>query len=183
MPDPRPLVRRRTVLGAPLAGLAATALLAGCDSGEDIAPPGADGSGSATPEPSEAAPEQTPDEALVDEVLAALTTALAVLAQARKAPAVRQHAVPLLKAHRRHVLVLEGDLENDVEDESPPGPLPGPAALRAVRRSETTLHSTLVDAAGRAESGALARLLASMSASVTQHLALLPANPPAQAVP
>jgi Ca2+:H+ antiporter len=36
------------------------------------------------------------------------------------------------------------------------------------------LQAGLVDAAGRAESGALAKLLASMSASVTQHLATLP---------
>ena len=41
------------------------------------------------------------------------------------------------------------------------------------RRSEEA-PGGLVDAAGRAESGALARLLASMSASVTQHLATLP---------
>ena len=46
--------------------------------------------------------------------------------------------------------------------------------LRRVRRSERGLQAALVDAADRAESGALARLLASMSASVTQHLALLP---------
>ena len=48
------------------------------------------------------------------------------------------------------------------------------AALKAVHRSEKELHAALVDAATRAESGALAKLLASMSASITQFLATLP---------
>jgi hypothetical protein len=77
----------------------------------------------------------------------------------------------VMKAHRRHVRVLGGR----VADPRPPGPPPDPAgALRTARRRAQHLHATLVDAAGRAESGALARLLASMSASVTQHLTLLP---------
>ena len=179
MPD-APLVRRRTVLGV---GVAGVTVLTGCDSGEDIEPPGADGSASSTaavesttgstPE-SPSAPEQTPDEAIVDEVLTALGAALAVLVQARKATVVRQSVTGLLRAHRAHVRALEGDLDNP----APPGPSPDPAAmLRLVRQSERGLHTTLVDAAGRAESGALARLLASMSASVSQHLALLPTEP------
>ena len=78
-----------------------------------------------------------------------------------------------MKAHRRHVEVLEGELDG----EAPPGPSPDPAAaLRGASASERELQASLVDAAGRAESGALARLLASMSASVTQHLAVLPAE-------
>jgi len=145
-------------------------LAAGCDPGEDLAPPDADPSGSSgTPSPE--APQQTPDQALVDEVLGQLTVALGVLAQARKAPGLRPALTPLLKAHRRHVQVLEGDPTGEV----PSGPSPDPAAsLRAVRRSERGLHTSLVDAAGRAESGSLARLLASMSASVIQHLTLIP---------
>ena len=164
MPD-RPLVRRRTVV----TGLAATVLLAGCDTGDDISPPESSGSSPATAETTEAS-EQTPDQALVDGVLAELTTALAVVAQARKTPQLKRALIPLTKAHRQHVRVLEGELTN----ESPPGPSPDPAvSLRLVRQSERRLHVTLVDAAERAESGALARLLASMSASVTQHLSVL----------
>ena len=49
-------------------------------------------------------------------------------------------------------------------------------ALRQVRRGEKQLQAALVDAAGRAESGALAELLASISASVTQFLATLPSE-------
>jgi len=167
----RPLLRRRTAVAGALGGLAATAL-AGCDNGDDLAPPKAS-SPASTPPPSSQAPEQTPDEALVDEVLEGLTAALAVLAQARKAPLLRQPLASLTKAHREHVQVLEGELL----EQAPPGPSPDPAAmLRLVRRGERDLQAALVDAAGRAESGALARLLASMSASVTQHLALLPSE-------
>ena len=169
----RPLVRRRTAVTSALGGLAVTAL-AGCDNGDDLAPPEA---GPSTPTatssamPSSQAPDLTPDEVLVDDVLEQLTAALAVLAQARKAPALRAPLTSLVRAHRQHVEVLEGEPASP----APPGPSPDPEAmLRLVRRGERDLQAGLVDAAGRAESGALARLLASMSASVTQHLALLP---------
>ena len=163
----RPLVHRRTAL----AGLAATVLVAGCDNGDEIAPPSATGSPSSTTAgPSPSAAEQTPDEALVDATVEQLRAAFGLLVVARTLPPLRPVVVPLIRAHRRHVEVLEGDLQGGA---SPV--LTDPAqALRAVRRSERALHATLVDAAGRAQSGALAALLASMSASVTQHLALLP---------
>ena len=57
---------------------------------------------------------------------------------------------------------------------------PGPtfadpaAALRAVQRREQRLEKRLVDWSVAARSGALARLLAAMSAGVAQHLAVLP---------
>ena len=163
----RPLVRRRTALAGLLGGLAAPLLVSGCDA-DDLRPPeDEEPTPSATTEPG--APSA--DETLVDEVLTALTAALAVLAQARTAPAIQEPVKLLLRAHRQHVEVLEGQLVH----QAPPGQSPDPAVeLLLVRRSERDLHATLVDAAGRAESGALARLLASMSASVTQHLAVLP---------
>jgi hypothetical protein len=165
VPD-RLRVRRRTVV----TGVAATLLMAGCDNGDEIAPPDASGSPSETSS-SAAAPERTPDEVLVEDVLAELTTVLAGLAQAWKAPPLRKAVGILIKAHRQHLRVLGGR----VTDPSPPGPPPDPAAALALaRRRERHLHATLVDAAGRAESGALAKLLASMSASVTQYLAVLP---------
>jgi hypothetical protein len=108
---------------------------------------------------------------LVDEVLGRLTAALEVLSQARRAPKLRKPLGPLLQAHRRHVEVLEGELVG----QEPAGAAPDPdVMLRLVRQSERDLQAELVAAAGRAESGALARLLASMSASVTQHLTLVP---------
>jgi hypothetical protein len=165
-----PVLGRRTAVCAPLAGLAANLVAAGCDNGDEIEPPRGGGGTSATAEPSEEA-ARTPDEELVDEVLAGLTGALAVLSRSRRAPQLRTTVSPIIGAHRRHVQVLEGELA----EPGPPGPVRDPAAsLRLVRRSERALHATLVEAAGRAESGALARLLASMSASVSQHLTLLP---------
>jgi hypothetical protein len=166
VPD-RPLVRRRTAV----LGLAATVLATGCDHGDDIgaSPPSERPS---TPAPSSSAPAPTPDEELVDTTVEQLTAAYGVLVTARKLKPLRQPLAPLAKAHRRHVEVLEGELEGWTAPV-----LADPAtALQAVHRSERQLHAALVAAAGRAESGALAKLLASMSASVTQFLATLPTD-------
>jgi hypothetical protein len=177
LPD-RPLVRRRTALTGALGGIAATVLAAGCDTGDDLGQ--SDPTGSPSPSSSVAdEPEQTPDEALVDDVLARLGSAVAVLRAARRFKQLRPTVAPLLHAHRSHVEVLEGDLQ----DEAPASrPADLSAAAEAVRSSETDLQASIVDAAARAESGALARLLASMSASTTQHLATLP-PPPGSGVP
>jgi len=181
-----PVLGRRAALCAPLAGLDATVLATGCETGDDIAPSTSStsstssGSPSTSPTTADATASATasatedqrsPDQVLVDDVLAGLTAALGVLGQARKSREIRAEVTPLIKAHRRHVEVLEGELTREPQ----PGPAPAAAvALRLVRRQERDLHATLVDAAGRAESGALARLLASMSASITQHLSVLP---------
>jgi hypothetical protein len=153
--------------------MAATVLAAGCDTGDDLGEQ--DPSESRSPSPSAAQePEQTPDEALVDEVLAGLGAAVAVLQAARRFKQLRPNVAPLLHAHRSHAEVLEGELGDE-----PPAPRAADpsAATEAVRSSETQLQASLVDAAGRAESGALGKLLASMSASTTQHLATLPPPP------
>jgi hypothetical protein len=94
-----------------------------------------------------------------------------VVRAARRFRQLRPALAPLLHAHRTHVEALEGELAGDSPATRPADAL---AAVEAVRVSETQLQATLVDASGRAESGALAKLLASMSASVTQHLAALP---------
>jgi hypothetical protein len=165
VPD-RPLVRRRTAV----LGLAATVVATGCDHGDDIGGP-APSSGPSSTGASPSEPAQTPDEALVNDVTAQLVTALSVATDAWKAPQLRRSLAPLVKAHRKHIRVLDGELP----PEAPPGPPPVVAtALRRVRRSEKQLQAALVVAAERAESGALARLLASMSASVTQFTATLP---------
>ncbi len=166
MPD-RPLVRRRTAVGGALGGLALTMIAAGCDPGEDLAPPEDD----ATPTPSGAPDQPTPDEALVDEVSGDLVAALGVLGDARKFRSLRKPLAPLARAHRAHLEVLEGEVNTATGSETHAN---ASLALLAVHASERALQVSLVDAATRAESGALARLLASMSASVTQHLAVLP---------
>jgi len=170
VPD-RPLVRRRTAV----LGLAATVLATGCDHGDDIGapPPSERPSGSESSSTAAApTPDETPDETLVDTTIEQLTTAFAVVVTARRFKPLRQPLAPLAKAHRRHVEVLEGD----VEGWTAPALSDPATALQAVHRSERQLQAALVDAAGRAESGALAKLLASMSASVTQFLATLPAE-------
>jgi hypothetical protein len=155
----RPLVRRRTAVAGALGGAAVAVLATACDNGDDLVPPESGPSGS-TAATSTSAPEQTADELLVDEVLGQLSAAL-----------LRQALGPILRAHRRHIEALEGELPGETAAATPPD---AAAALGAVRGSERQLQASLVDAAGRAESGALARLLASMSASVTQHFSLLP---------
>ena len=172
MPD-RPLVRRRTAV----LGLAATALLAGCDHGDDIGTTSGSASGSSSPSSgpatSSSSAPRTPDEAVVDEVLSKLVSATTVVSAARKAPRLHRPLDALLKAHRAHIEALDGQPPG----QRTPGPPPvAAAALHQVRQSETALQAALADAAARAESGALARLLASMSASVTQYLAALPAQ-------
>jgi hypothetical protein len=164
VPCPAPVPRRAALLG-----LGVAVLLAGCDHGDDIGAPASDGPTTATTA-SSTAPAPTPDEALVEATLERLTTAFGVLVTARTFTALRPTVSPLIRAHRRHVEVLEGEVGGWVAPD-----LADPAAaLHAVRRSEQRLRAALADAAGRAESGALARLLASMSASTSQHLASLP---------
>jgi hypothetical protein len=172
VPPDRLLVRRRAALTGALGGIAATVLAAGCDTGADLGESDATTSPSTSPSVAQE-PEQTPDEALVDDVLEQLGAAVGVLAAARRFIRLRPNVAPLLRAHRAHAEVLEGELDGVA-----PAPRPASlaAATEAIRVSETQLQSSLVDAAGRAESGALAKLLASMSASTTQHLALLPAE-------
>jgi hypothetical protein len=173
----RPLVRRRTALTGALGGIAATVLAAGCDTGDDVGENRA--TGSASPSPSVAQePEQTPDEALVGDVLGQIGAAVAVLQAARRFKQLRPTVAPVLHAHRSHAEVLEGELD----DEAPVSrPADLSAAIEAIRSSETELQVSLADAAGRAESGALAKLFASMSASTSQHLATFPPPPDAGA--
>jgi hypothetical protein len=170
VPPDLPLVRRRTALTGTLGGMAAAVFATGCDTGDDL------GENDATRSPSASAsvaqePEQTPDEALVDDVLSRLGAAVAVLQAARRFQQLRPNLAPVLHAHRAHVDVLEGDVAGQAPASRPAD---AAAALEAIRMSESQLQAALVDAAGRAESGALAKLLASMSASTTQHLATLP---------
>lgn len=165
-----PRLRRRAVLGGAVALTAAA-----CDPGEDIGtPPGASGSAAPTPASPSPTAAPSPDQALVEETGARLHDAVAVLVAARRFPTLRAPVTATLRAHRRHVAVLEVD---DDQDRLDARPVDAATALREVRRSERALHADLVEAAGRAESGALARLLAVVAASTSQHLAALPSGP------
>lgn len=168
MPD-RPLLSRRTSLTLPgllVLGAAGTA----CDV-DDLRPPeDSSPAPSASSSASSASPSAAPggDATVVDEVVAALDAVLAQLLAARGVPAQRAAVVPLLRAHRRHLEALDATTSAQ--------PSATPVTLAQVRAQELALRDSLVASAGRVQSGALARLLASMAASVDQHLAVLPAG-------
>lgn len=158
MPAGRRLLSRRTTLTAG-AGAAGLALVTGCD---DDREPGT------TPTPA-----TDPDGDLVDSVLAALADAAALVARAgARFPKLEDRMTDLRALHDAHIEALEGTPpttaahRGDLTDAD--------AALTAVRGQERRLRSLLVESAVSARSGALARLLASMSAAVTQHLTTLP---------
>ncbi|KQW53478.1 hypothetical protein ASC77_04130 [Nocardioides sp. Root1257] len=93
-----------------------------------------------------------PDSTLVDEVVARITATAEISAR-----------VPdLVALHTAHLGALDA-----------PPPVAATAPPARLLRSERQLQRFLVDAALRAESGPLARLLASMSAAVSQQLAVL----------
>ncbi|QWF24033.1 hypothetical protein KM427_10270 [Nocardioides sp. LMS-CY] len=116
---------------------------------------GVSGCGQDAPAPLRPAAAGDPDEALVDEAVARIT-----------ATAAKSGRVPQLTAmHAAHLAALEAE-----------APVAAAASRRQLRRAERDLQEFLEDAAVRAESGPLARLLASMSASVSQHLAALPSE-------
>jgi hypothetical protein len=123
--------------------LAAAGLVAvtGCDDGDRR-----------TPAPT---PTADPDVALVDEVLAHLKAAERV--------ALSVGDSDLVALHRAHIEALDG---------TPPTGRPGRMPRTdALRRQEQKLQQHLESAALAAESGALAQVLASMSAAVSQRLA------------
>jgi hypothetical protein len=139
-------------LGGALAGLA---VVTGCD--------GEARSGEPRSEQTTAPPVDA-DAELVDLVSERITTAWAVVSSARKqGPEPRRSLRPLQRLHEAHLSVLEKTPRTGTQ----------PVA-RDVRAAETTLQRQLTDAAVRAESGALAKVLASMAAAVAQQLAVLP---------
>lgn len=138
-------VSRRSVQGL-LAG-ALVVPLTGCDPLS---------SASRSPRSEPAAP--TADESLATRVAGALR-------DARDAAAASPQGAPLVAAHTAHLAAL-----GVAPDAASPSPSSAAVDLRA---TEVALQATLTDAARAAADGGLARLLASMAASVAQHLAVL----------
>jgi hypothetical protein len=148
---PKPVTSRRTALGGALAGLVA---VTGCDG---------DTRSSDAPRTEPTAPPADADAELVDEVGERITKAWEAVSSARKqSPELRRSLRPLQRLHEEHLSVL------DIAT----GPA-SQAVTRDVQAAETTLQRQLTDAAVRAESGALAKVLASMAAAVAQQLAVL----------
>lgn len=166
MPAP-PLSRRTTVGSALLAPLT----LSACE----IDPPARE---SAAGEP---VPEPPEDSALVASVVAAVVAAAGTVSVAEAtAPALTARLAGLAAAHAAHRDLLVGALpDTEVPTAgSTPAP-PGPAAaLLAVRRSEQQLLRTLRASCVAASSGDLARVLASMAGSISQHVATLTPQAP-----
>ena len=155
---------RRTTLGS---ALAAPIVLAACDIDP---PPRASGTSSPTPEPPE------------DSALVASRRGRAGPRAGRCWRRPRQPCPPSARAstrsataHTAHLDVLVGAVpEADVPTASPPrSPPTAEAALAAVRRSEQRLLREVRTGCLAAASGDLARVLASVAASTSQHAAAL----------
>lgn len=149
-----------------LAGALGVAALSACDV-DDLRPPEDDAE--PTPSPSATStPQPDADLQLAQDLAYEMSAALVLVTQARRSfPRLRDRLAPLARMHRAHLEVLEPPEDRGV-------PLPEPAAspaeaLAAVRSVEEALRRGLVAGALEARSGALARLLASVSASVAQH--------------
>ncbi len=137
---------------------------AGCDADSPL--PGGDGDS-----PTASPPPQDADSRLVDQVRTEIVAALAVVRGARGRPPLAGAVRALETMHLAHLEALDGD--------RPAGRGRRTAGSAAeVRRRlavrEQRHQEALARAAGRAVSGDLAALLATMSAGTAQHLRLLP---------
>lgn len=155
--DPR--ASRRGVLGGLVLGLTAV----GCELGEP-GPGPADQRGPADVAPS----PDDPDAVLVRRVVADLTAALALASGlARAGRALAEESAPWRVLHDAHLTALEASARVR--------PLRVRGTTRTLRerfrREEAALQRRLAAAAVSARSGALAALLATMSAAVAQQLA------------
>ena len=144
--------------------LAAPLVLSACDIDP---PPRTAPSSAATPEPPE-------DSELVTAVVTALVRAGGVLDAAVAAvPDLAARLDPVRAAHAAHLDVLVGAVpDSDVPTASPRSlPSRPDAVLTAVRRSEQRLLREVRTGCLEARSGDLARVLASVATSTSQHAA------------
>lgn len=160
---------RRTALGLGVAGITAATASACTSDGPSGGPSGGSRStGPGTP----TAPPAAGDELLVEEVVARIGATAALVGGALDGfPGLVPQRRALARLHAAHLAALDA---SPTEGGAPaPAPRTRAEALRLVRRRESALQRFLVGASVAAESGALARLLASMSAAVAQRLAVL----------
>ena len=114
-------------------------------------------------------PPPTADELLVDRVTWTVRQARDVAAAAG--------AQALADVHDAHLAALGAPAPSRSASASPTAsPAPPAPTGTDLRSTEVALEATLTDAATRADDGGLARLLASMAASIAQHVAVLPAR-------
>lgn len=157
-PVPGPRATRRTAIGGALTG---AVVLAGCD----LDPPAADPPSS----PTTPTTSDDPDSVLVDAVIAELDELVALVTEAaERRPLLAPELAAFAALHQAHRQVLP-ERDGDVAAPRITGSPRDVGDL--VRNREHQTQSRLADWAVAAESGALARLLASMSAGVAAHLA------------
>lgn len=160
---------RRAVLGAAAAGL----LLAACDAPSRQSP----ASPSVPAGPASALADADPDAAAVEAAVLESAGLLALVRGVRRRHP-RLALDGLVDLHRAHLRALEGDERSS----APPSPSAAGVprrearALAEVLGRERAAAARLADAAVTARSGPLARLLASMSAGTTAHVAALEAT-------
>lgn len=154
-PVPGPGATRRSAIGGVLAG---AAVLTGCDVDPRSADP-------VSPSPATVA---DPDSALVDAVVAELDELVALVTAATDGrPVLAPQLAAFAALHQAHRSVLPD------RDAGPQRPRVAGSAREVadrVRVRELQARARLADWAVAAESGALARLLASMSAGIAAHL-------------
>lgn len=169
--SPRTLTRRALVAGG-VAGTAAA--LTGCDLVGDLVGDSEEPavSGAVTP----TAPAVDADSALVAEVVRAVAATSALAAATGTAvPALARTGSHLARLHDAHVARLGGAGASDPAEPADPPAVPAgrAAALRRLLQAEERLQDQLVTAAGSAQSGGLAQVLAAMAAAVAQQRAEL----------
>lgn len=155
----RPRISRRAALSG--LGASAVLVLGGCRLGPDDEVAGA------------SKEQRDADEALVEAAVRDLRAARDLADRTlRRHVGLSPAMTPLVTLHDAHLGVLDATAAR-------PGSAPGVAvrsgpALARVRAAEERLQAQLAAHATAATSGALARALASMSAAVAQHVAVLP---------
>ncbi|WP_158604431.1 hypothetical protein [Nocardioides mangrovicus] len=166
-----PLTRRTALAGAVLVGAT------GCSTARtatSATTPATTPAGSSSPS---ATASLDTDEAIVSDLVTRLRAVDDLLVRTRRSFAGLPLA-PLLAVQRSHLTTLRGAVSaNRLQPASPTPATVGAdraAALAQVRQQTTALQQACLDAAGRAESGAFARLLASMGCAYGQRLEVLP---------
>ncbi len=166
--SPAPALRttRRTTLGGALVGVA---VLAGCDLG-DL------GSGDPASAPAPSAEPDDPDAGLVEDVVDdVVATRQLVETLRRRHDSLRRPLGGLAQVHDAHLEVLGVEPPSGQRSGRRPTRTSNAAEAVALLRARELRHQRLLaDRATAAQSGRLARLLASMSAAVAQQLAVLP---------
>ncbi len=120
-----------------------------------------------------AAPD--PDERIVEEARAQLLRAIDLIRRTTSThPGLSSTLTPLLDLHVAHDAVLVDSSPDSVAAPGPVVPDSRVVALRVVRRTESSLPAEFATLARRSTSGALARILASMSAATAQLLSAEP---------